>query len=39
VRVSPTACAVTGRGQGISGTWTVCHEHISEAGDVELYER
>ena len=22
VRVSPTACAVTGRGQGISGTWT-----------------
>jgi hypothetical protein len=23
----------------INGTWTVCHEHISEVGDVELYER
>jgi putative transposase len=22
-----------------SGTWTVCHEHISEGGDVELYKR
>ena len=24
---------------GTSGTSTVCHEHISEVGDVELYER
>jgi putative transposase len=22
-----------------SSTWTVCHEHISEGGDVELYKR
>jgi putative transposase len=24
---------------GTSGISTVCHEHISEVGDVELYER
>ncbi|WP_244627507.1 hypothetical protein [Microvirga tunisiensis] len=22
-----------------NGSWTVCHEHISEGGDVELYKR
>ena len=32
-------CAGAGRDRGTSGTWTVCHEHISEVGDVELYER
>ena len=23
----------------LNRTWTVCHEHTSEGGDVELYER
>jgi transposase-like protein len=27
------------RARAINGTWTVCHEHISEGGGVELYER
>ena len=26
-------------GRATDGIWTVCHEHISEGGDVELYER
>ena len=30
-------CASVGLGQAIDGIWTVCHEHISEGGDVRAY--
>jgi hypothetical protein len=36
---SPTTFAAAGHSLETSGTGTVCHEHISEVGDVELYER
>ena len=38
-RALPTACAAVVHGPVTSGTLMVCHEHISDVGDVELYER
>ena len=39
-RASPTRSNGAGRGRATSGTWTVCHEHISpKKGGVELYKR
>jgi transposase-like protein len=38
-RVMPKPSSDAGRNLATSGSWMVCHEHISEGGDVELYKR
>ena len=39
VGYSPPRCSAAVLSRATSGIWMVCHEHISEVGDVELYER
>ena len=36
---TPGLSSDAGRSPVTNGIWTVCHEHISEGGDVELYKR